>query len=163
MVSLPNIPNPYADAHNSPAGPGDARPTGVQIVKDNDLVGKLHDKTILVTGGTDGIGKTTVEALAQTGARVFFTARNASKAEAVLKELSAAKIGSTDQPVRIEWVEMDNSSLASVRKGAEDFKKRSQQLNILINNAGEADANTCYSLNLLTQTPIQASACKLRR
>ncbi len=40
----------YADAHQSPKGSGDERPTAKQIVTDEDLVGKLSDKVFLVTG-----------------------------------------------------------------------------------------------------------------
>lgn len=36
----------------------------------------------------------------------------------------------------ITLLEMDNESLASVKKAAEEFKKQSKTLNILINNAG---------------------------
>lgn len=35
---------PYADVHRDPHGPGDARPPALQIVKDQDLVGKMKDK-----------------------------------------------------------------------------------------------------------------------
>ena len=41
------------------------------------------DKTILVTGGTDGIGKETVRALAGQGAAVTVVARNKAKADAL--------------------------------------------------------------------------------
>lgn len=35
---------PYADVHKDPQGPGDARPTALQVVKDAGLVGKMKDK-----------------------------------------------------------------------------------------------------------------------
>ena len=76
MAALVVSSSPYAEAHKSPSGPGDARPTARQIIEDNDLIGKLADKTFLVTGGTAGIGLETVYALARTGANVFFTARD---------------------------------------------------------------------------------------
>lgn len=46
----------YADAHQAPKGPGDARPTALQIVKDEEAFGKLNGKTIIITGGSSGIG-----------------------------------------------------------------------------------------------------------
>lgn len=46
----------YADAHAHPQGPGDARPTAMQIVQDEDMVGKLAGKKILITGASSGIG-----------------------------------------------------------------------------------------------------------
>lgn len=37
---------------------------------------------------------------------------------------------------KITLIEMDNESLASVKKAAESFLSQSKQLNIIINNAG---------------------------
>lgn len=34
----------YAKAHEKTAGPGDARPTAMQIVQDEGLVGNMKDK-----------------------------------------------------------------------------------------------------------------------
>jgi NADPH:quinone reductase-like Zn-dependent oxidoreductase len=69
----------YISAHISPQGPGDARPTAMQIIKDEDLIDKLVGKTILVTGANDTTGLETARALHMTGARVFITARSAEK------------------------------------------------------------------------------------
>ena len=46
----------YAEAHKNNTGPGDARPTAIQIVEDENLVGKLTDKVFFVTGVSSGIG-----------------------------------------------------------------------------------------------------------
>ncbi|KAK3114869.1 hypothetical protein LTR53_006367 [Teratosphaeriaceae sp. CCFEE 6253] len=135
-----SIPDPYAEVHASPNGPDDARPTAYQILKDNDLVGKLTDKTILVTGGTSGLGVDTVRQLAKTGARVFFTARSEDKAKKCLEALAEeAKTDAELKGARVEWVKVDNMSLKSVREGAEDFLRRSDQLNVLVANAGIAN------------------------
>ena len=45
----------YADVHKDTHGPGDARPTAHQIVEDDDLVGKLSDKVMFITGTSSGI------------------------------------------------------------------------------------------------------------
>ncbi|EMC99288.1 hypothetical protein BAUCODRAFT_104253 [Baudoinia panamericana UAMH 10762] len=129
--ALSTIPNPYADAHKSPEGPGDARPTTAQILADNDAIGKFVDKTFLVTGGTDGLGLETVRSLLKTGAHVWFSARNEGKAEKVKKELLQQ-----DTSARLDWIKIDNASLESVQLGAEDFLRRSKNLNVLICNAG---------------------------
>lgn len=47
----------YANAHKSTDGPGDARPTALDIVKDEDKLGKLAGKVILITGASSGIGR----------------------------------------------------------------------------------------------------------
>ena len=46
--------NRYANVHDDPHGPGDARPTGLDIVKDEGLQGTLGDKVILITGCSPG-------------------------------------------------------------------------------------------------------------
>ena len=39
----------YAQAYANSKGPGDSRPTALQIVEDEDLTGKLADKTFFGT------------------------------------------------------------------------------------------------------------------
>jgi hypothetical protein len=50
----------YAAAHANPQGPSDARPTALQIIKDEGVEGKLHDKVIIITGTSSGIKIETV-------------------------------------------------------------------------------------------------------
>ncbi|KAH7096034.1 hypothetical protein FB567DRAFT_514049 [Paraphoma chrysanthemicola] len=119
----------YVDIHKDPRGVGDARPTALQIVKDNDLEGKLGGKTILITGTSSGIGIETARALKATGARLFLTARNLSKGRDALGDIL--------EPGKIDLLLLDLNSLASVREFAAEFLKASNnKLNILINNAG---------------------------
>ena len=59
---------PYADVHKEPKGPGDARPTAMQIVEDQGLIGKLKGKVFVVTGASSGIGIETVRAVHAAGA-----------------------------------------------------------------------------------------------
>ena len=40
----------YAAVHKNTNGPNDARPTAIQIVKDEGLIGKLAGKTVVITG-----------------------------------------------------------------------------------------------------------------
>ena len=137
MATLKN-PSPYAEAHVSPNGPGDARPTALQIIKDNDVIGSLTGKTFLITGGTAGLGLETVRQLAKTGAQVFFTARDGAKAERVVQDIvEEAKTDGTLEHANVAWVKVDNTSLASVKAGAENFLRRSDRLNVLVCNAGE--------------------------
>ncbi|KAK7225084.1 hypothetical protein V2G26_013087 [Clonostachys chloroleuca] len=72
----------YGQAHQNRTGPGDARPTALQIIQDEGREGALRDKVFLVTGASSGIGIETGRALAATGAKVFLAVRDLKKGEA---------------------------------------------------------------------------------
>ncbi|CZT47173.1 related to reductases [Rhynchosporium secalis] len=120
----------YIEAHKpeNRNGLGDARPTALQIISDYGLTGSMTDKVFIVTGASAGIGIETGRALAATGGKVFLTVRNLKKGEEACKSFL--------EPGRVELLEMDNNSLASVRKAAKDFLRKSDRLNVLVNNAG---------------------------
>ena len=124
--------NRYAAVHANPQGAGDARPTASQIIEDEGLINKLHDKTIVITGCSSGLGLETTLALHKTGARLFLTARNLSKAREALKDI----LPSSEDKQR-ELFELDQTSLDSVRKCAAEITNAANgKLNILICNAG---------------------------
>ena len=100
----------YAASHVQPQGPGDARPTALQIIRDESLEGKLGGKVIVITGTTSGIGLETARALSATGATLILTARDMGAAETSLAGILEAG--------RVSLVEMDNSSFASIRSAA---------------------------------------------
>ncbi|CAJ2629991.1 unnamed protein product [Trifolium pratense] len=86
---------------------------------------------MVVTGASSGIGAETTRVLALRGVHVIMAVRNKVAAidikEAILKEIPSAKI---------DVMELDLSSLESVKKFASEFKSSDLPLNILINNAG---------------------------
>ena len=57
----------YSEVHANPAGVGDSRPTAADIVRDEDMTGKLVGKVFLITGYSAGIGIETARALLATG------------------------------------------------------------------------------------------------
>jgi len=119
----------YSAAHTHPQGAGDARPTALQIIHDENLEGKLVGRVIVITGATSGIGLETAKALSATGATLLLAARDLKKAETSLSAIL--------DPGRIDLVEMENTSFTSIRTAAATILARSNhQVNILINNAG---------------------------
>ena len=126
---------PYAAVHEKTSGPGDARPTAKQIVKDLNKVGALKGRTAIITGCSAGIGVETARAMYETGATLFLTARDVPKLEKIIDDI-VAKADVKDVP-RPQALEIHLDDLASVRAGAETFKtKANGQLSFLINNAG---------------------------
>jgi retinol dehydrogenase 12 len=91
----------------------------------------MKDKTILITGSTDGIGKQTALELAEMGATVLLHGRNSERADRVLNEIKKATGND-----RIEAFIADLSSLKQVRNLAEQVLEKHDRLDVLINNAG---------------------------
>lgn len=91
----------------------------------------MYGKTVLITGGTAGLGYATALALARLGATVVITARDEARGRAAVATLQRQ----TDAaPVR--WLLLDLASFASVRRAAERFLRDSPRLDVLVNNAG---------------------------
>lgn len=125
----------YAAHHAStPQGRGDGRPTADQILRDQDLVGNhWPDKVILITGGTAGLGAESARVLHKTGAKIFIMGRDVPKGQRVADAISAAN----PKYPPVEVIQMDQSSLQSVRDGVAEFLRRSGgKLNVLMANAG---------------------------
>uniref|UniRef100_A0A0D6QTG0 Uncharacterized protein n=1 Tax=Araucaria cunninghamii TaxID=56994 RepID=A0A0D6QTG0_ARACU len=87
--------------------------------------------TAIVTGASSGIGTETARVLALRGAHVVLAVRNVNAGnivkESIIKEIGNAKV---------DVLELDLSSISSVRNFASNFKSLNLPLNILINNAG---------------------------
>jgi NAD(P)-dependent dehydrogenase (short-subunit alcohol dehydrogenase family) len=91
----------------------------------------LADKTVLITGSTDGVGKLVAQRLAKAGAHVLLHGRSREKGQRTLAEIRAAT-GSD----RLEFHLADLASLIEVRGLAEMVAARHEALHLLINNAG---------------------------
>ncbi|KAI4973866.1 short-chain dehydrogenase TIC 32, chloroplastic-like isoform X1 [Hordeum vulgare subsp. vulgare] len=87
--------------------------------------------TVIVTGATNGIGMETARVLALRGAKVIIPARTLENGMKVKERLADEVPGS-----RLHVMEMDLSSLDSVRRFARSFNSSHEHLNVLINNAG---------------------------
>jgi NAD(P)-dependent dehydrogenase (short-subunit alcohol dehydrogenase family) len=89
----------------------------------------LSNDTALVTGGTSGIGKATVLALARRGARVLVSGRDRTRGEAVVAAVRAA--GGT-----ADFLGADLRDAASARELARSAVELAGHVDILVNNAG---------------------------
>jgi NAD(P)-dependent dehydrogenase (short-subunit alcohol dehydrogenase family) len=91
----------------------------------------MQDRICLITGGTNGIGKSTAQGLARLGATVVIVGRSAQKTSQVVEEIRSA----TGNP-NVDSLLADLSSQQEVRHLASDFKRKYSQLHVLLNNAG---------------------------
>src|SRR6201999_912093 len=110
---------------------------------------KLTGKTAVVTGGGQGIGLASVEALAEAGAKVVIADRDAAIAAQGQASMKAKGFA-------VDVIDMDLTNSTQVAKGANELVKRRGKVDILVNKAGiarsEAPAETVADeqwLNLL--------------
>ena len=81
--------------------------------------------------GNNGLGLETCRQLAKHNANIYLAARTSSKAESAI-----ADIKGTAPNANITFLELDLASLESVKRAADTFNAKSDQLLVLINNAG---------------------------
>ena len=94
------------------------------------MLQRMDGKTVIVTGANAGIGKATAAALADLGAHVIMACRSPERGQRALEELSAV-------PGRkLSLMRVDLADLASVRAFADEFQRRYDTLDALVNNAG---------------------------
>lgn len=91
----------------------------------------MGGSTVLITGGTSGIGKATAVALAAMGADVTVVGRDPERGKKALAEIRAES-GNEN----VDLALADLSVQDEVRRLAEEFAERHDRLDVLINNAG---------------------------
>jgi NAD(P)-dependent dehydrogenase (short-subunit alcohol dehydrogenase family) len=91
----------------------------------------LSGKTIVITGGSAGLGVETARVLAKQGARIVSVVRDLAKGRKAADEIRERVPGA-----EIEMAELDLFDLDSVRRGADDIARRFPRIDRLINNAG---------------------------
>jgi retinol dehydrogenase-14 len=92
--------------------------------------GPMAGKTVLVTGGTSGIGRATAMGLAAMGARLGITGRDRGRTEEAAAEIRASGDGQVDLFVA------DLSSQSKVRRLADEVLQTYPRLDVLVNNVG---------------------------
>jgi retinol dehydrogenase-12/retinol dehydrogenase-13 len=105
---------------------------GTRVQKVTALVSPpdLDGTVVVVTGGTDGIGRALVEQLAGLHATVVFTARNVAKGDRVRAEVAKAT-GNDD----VHMVELDLADFASIRTGAHTIASQWPRIDVVVANA----------------------------
>ena len=98
----------------------------------------LSGKVIIVTGGNSGLGKESIHQLAKHNpSKIYLGARSSQRGNAAIEEITSA-VASVKG--KIHFLEIDMASLASVKRAAERILKENDRLDILMNNAGLAEA-----------------------
>jgi retinol dehydrogenase 14 len=92
--------------------------------------GPMAGKTVLITGGTSGIGRATALGLAGMGAHLAITGRDRGRTEDAAREIRAAGGGQVDLFVA------DMSSQSEVRRVAEEVLQCLSGIDVLVNNVG---------------------------
>ncbi len=102
------------------------RSTSLDQIHNRPMAGR----TVLVTGGTSGIGRATALGLATLGAHLAITGRDRGRTEDAAREIRAAGGGPVDMFVA------DLSSQAAVRRLADEVLQRLSRIDVLVNNVG---------------------------
>jgi retinol dehydrogenase-14 len=90
----------------------------------------MAGRTVLVTGGTSGIGKATALGLARMGAHLAITGRDYGRTQDAAREIRAAGGG------QVEVFAADLSSQSQVRRLADEVLQRLARIDVLVNNVG---------------------------
>src|SRR5690349_10890920 len=107
----------------------------------------MQGKTVVVTGGTSGIGEVAALRLAEKGARIVLIARDQARAAATL-----AKLKNANPSVAHTAHYGDLSSLAEMKRVAGEVAAAEPRIDVLINNAGAVFLSRKLSVDGLEMT-----------
>jgi len=88
-------------------------------------------KTVIVTGGNEGIGRETARILLSKGAKVYIAAPVEKKSQSTIDELKE-ETGKDS----VYFLNLDLSDLASIKTAVEEFRGKETELHTLYNNGG---------------------------
>jgi short subunit dehydrogenase/BA14K-like protein len=93
--------------------------------------GSMQGKTVVITGGTSGIGEVAAKELARMGARIIVVARDKSRADATLARLRQCGPGLAHCAHLA-----DLTRIAEMKRVAAEIAAEEPRIDVLINNAG---------------------------
>src|SRR5476651_405631 len=107
----------------------------------------MQGKTVVVTGGTSGIGEVAALRLAGQGARIVLIARDPERAATTLSKLKSAN-ASVDHKAQYG----DLSSIVDMKRVAKEVADSEPRIDVLINNAGAVFLSRKVSIDGLEMT-----------
>ena len=91
----------------------------------------MKGKTVVITGGTSGIGEIAAERLAQMGARIVLIARSKSRGKVTLARLHAK---APDLAHTVHYADL--TRIPEMKRVAAEIAHKEPRIDVLINNAG---------------------------
>lgn len=122
------------------------------------MMNRFENKTVVITGGTSGIGAECARQFCVQGATVIITGRNSDRGERIAQELS--KSGS------VRFIRLDVTNTDEIKKFSELISNEYKGADILFNNAGVypafgkfEESNTCewndvFNINLFGMVDV---------
>ncbi|CAB9515678.1 daunorubicin C-13 ketoreductase DnrU [Seminavis robusta] len=94
----------------------------------------MHGKTVLITGGTTGLGLESAKRLAKAGAKVIITARSDTKGQTAVQDIQDYCTGTDDGTVDVSYQILELDQLESTKAAAE--WQIPTKIDVLMLNAG---------------------------
>jgi len=91
----------------------------------------VQKQNVVITGGTDGIGKAAAMQLAKLGVRLLLIGRSAHKGEAAVAEIK--RISGNNE---VTYLQADLSLVKNVQRAAEQIRETFDRLDVLVHCAG---------------------------
>jgi NAD(P)-dependent dehydrogenase (short-subunit alcohol dehydrogenase family) len=127
-VKLQNLSTTFEEIHLNPS----LKPNNSN--QGNTMTYNLLDKVVIITGANSGIGKAAAIQLAQAGATVILACRSLERSTPALEEVRFMANSN-----RVDLMQVDMSSQASIRQFTKEFLARYSRLDVLIHNAANFD------------------------
>lgn len=89
----------------------------------------MKNKTVIITGGSSGMGKAMAQRFANEGANVVITGRNLEKLTMTVDEIRKSATG------KIEYVQMDVRNIEHVQRMVDETLQAFDSIDYLVNNA----------------------------